>query len=562
MKLGGFFDFFENLTDTSDALVKVRELILQLAARGKLVEQNDEDEPAAQLVNRIEKHFQELRQKGELRGAPVDPLDNELTAEIPATWEWVRLGNVVDYGSPERVESSEIPDDAWVLDLEDIEKDSSRLLRRKTFRESPSKSTKTAFRFGDVLYGKLRPYLNKVLVADAPGFCTPEIIPIRTFEFIDPAYLCYALRRPEFVKYANSKTYGMNLPRLGTEDARRAGLPLPPLPEQRRIVQKVDELMMLCDQLETEQQERDTQQAALNRAAFARFTEAPTATNLKFLFHDAFSFEPGELRKTILTLALRGKLVHQDSSDEAGAELQKRILGERRCYAEEHGFRLPISNSLNGASVPFSLPANWSWVRLSDLFNVVTDGDHLPPPKSETGIAFLTIGNITTGKLDFNESRYVPEQYYRGLADFRRPSRGDILYTVVGATYGRPALVDTERPFCVQRHIAILKPARSTENGFLMAVLRSPLVYDQATRSTTGIAQPTIPLGALRNFLVPLPPLAEQRRIAAKTNQLMVLVDQLEAQLMASRVTAANVLDALVAELTVTSGVHSARSSR
>jgi type I restriction enzyme S subunit len=159
---------------------------------------------------------------------------------------------------------------------------------------------------------------------------------------------------------------------------------------------------------------------------------------------------------------------------------------------------------------------------------------------------------MTTGTLDFEGSRFVPDSYYRELADFRRPIRGDILYTVVGATYGRPALVETDRPFCVQRHIAILKPPQSIDVGFLMAVLRSPLAYDQASASTTGTAQPTIPLGSLRNFAVPLPPLAEQRRIVAKVAQLMALVDELETQLTASRATAANLLSALVAELTGT----------
>ena len=134
--------------------------------------------------------------------------------------------------------------------IEDIEKDTSRLLRRKLFQDSPSKSTKTAFMAGDVLYGKLRPYLNKVIVADQPGYCTTEIVPIRAFGYIDSAYLCYALKCPNFIDYANTKSYGMNLPRLGTEDARRAPFPLPPLAEQRRIVAKVDDLMTLVNVLE------------------------------------------------------------------------------------------------------------------------------------------------------------------------------------------------------------------------------------------------------------------------------------------------------------------------
>src|SRR5688572_24639869 len=209
MKLATFFNNFDELADTPKAVSQMRELILQLAAHGKLVEQSGDDEPVSALVGRIEKHFQELRSRYELRGSPIKPLDREELPEIPASWEWVRLGNIVDYCSSDKAESAEIPEDAWLLDLEDIEQDTSRLLQRKSFEDSPSKSTKTAFAVEDVLYGKLRPYLNKVIVADAPGYCTTEIIPIRAFGFIDPAYICHALKRPEFIAYANSKSYGM-----------------------------------------------------------------------------------------------------------------------------------------------------------------------------------------------------------------------------------------------------------------------------------------------------------------------------------------------------------------
>ena len=243
MRLETFFEKFDLLADAPDAVAKMRELVLDWATTGRLVGQSSADEPAAALVERIEAHFAALRGRKEMRGVPVEPLDADGLSTIPSNWQWARLGNLVDYGSSDKAESEDIPNDAWLLDLEDIEKDTSRLLQRKAFRDSPSKSTKTTFLPGDVLYGKLRPYLNKVLIADGPGYCTTEIIPLRTFGFIDPAYLCYALKRPAFIAYANSKSYGMNLPRLGTEDARRAPFPLPPLAEQKRIVAKVDELM-------------------------------------------------------------------------------------------------------------------------------------------------------------------------------------------------------------------------------------------------------------------------------------------------------------------------------
>ena len=140
------------------------------------------------------------------------------------------------------------------------------------------------------------------------------------------------------------------------------------------------------------------------------------------------------------------------------------------------------------------------------------------------------------------------EGIFSSLAKYRTPKRGDILYTVVGATYGRPAPVDTDRDFCVQRHIAILKPASELNFQFLMWLLASPLVYDQASRSTTGTAQPTIALRPLRAFTVPLPPIMEQHRIVARLDELMTLCDRLEASLTAGQDTRRRLLEALLKE--------------
>jgi type I restriction enzyme S subunit len=168
------------------------------------------------------------------------------------------------------------------------------------------------------------------------------------------------------------------------------------------------------------------------------------------------------------------------------------------------------------------------------------------PPKEDSGIAFLTIGNITNGYLDFSNCRFVSRAYFDSLAIYRKPAFGDILYTVVGATFGRPVFVDSEHPFCVQRHIAILKPPTAGNTRFLQMMLASPFSYDQATRSTTGTAQPTIPLRPLRNFLAPVPPLAEQHRIVAKVDELMAICDQLEAWLATAQTEASRLLESVL----------------
>jgi type I restriction enzyme S subunit len=223
-----------------------------------------------------------------------------------------------------------------------------------------------------------------------------------------------------------------------------------------------------------------------------------------------------------------GRLVAQNPNDEPASELLKRIGKEIAAYTKVESIRYTQPEANEVEERPFSIPPSWQWTRLGSLFKVITDGDHQPPPRADNGVAFLTIGNVTTGNLDFEGCRLVPEDYFRSLPPYRTPAKGDILYTVVGATYGRPAIVDTDRDFCVQRHIAILKPVSQMDLGFTARLLASPLIYEQASRSTTGTAQPTIALRPLRNFLVPLPPLDEQRRISATIDQMFDLCDKLK----------------------------------
>jgi type I restriction enzyme S subunit len=465
----------------------------------------------------------------------------------------VRLGNVVDYGSSDKAESADIPEDAWLLDLEDIEKDTSRLLQRKSFRDSPSKSTKTAFTIGDVLYGKLRPYLNKVIVADAPGYCTTEIIPIRAFGFIEPAYLCYALKRPEFIAYANSKSYGMNLPRLGTEDARSAPFPLPPFAEQKRIVAKVDELMALCDRLEAQQQERETRYAALARASLTRFADAPTPGNLRFLFHDSYTVEPVDLRKATSDLAIQGLLGTRDLRDEPGLDLLARIKEEKVQLVRQGEIKhamLEASPALGEDARRW--PDNWAATTLGELAHKITDGAHKTPNYVTEGIPFVSVKDFSAGRLDFSSTRFISPDEHAVL--FRRcdPRRGDILIGRIG-TLGKAVVVDVDFEFSLFVSVGLIRCSQQfMVPAFLRLLLNSPYVEAQFDRIKIGGATHTnkLNLGDLYSLRVPLPPLAEQRRIVDKAGQLMTLVDQLEKQLTASSATAEKLVEAVVAELT------------
>lgn len=172
--------------------------------------------------------------------------EEDIPFEVPENWCWCRLGDLVPFGQCENAEPDEIEDEAWILDLEDIEKDSGRILQFKTKKEVDSKSTKHIFKKGYVLYSKLRPYLNKCVIAPKDGYCTSEILPLDFGKFINNRYAQTFLMSPYFVDYTDSLSFGVKMPRLGTEDGKKALVPLPPLEEQEEIVKKVEELLPLC----------------------------------------------------------------------------------------------------------------------------------------------------------------------------------------------------------------------------------------------------------------------------------------------------------------------------
>lgn len=161
--------------------------------------------------------------------------------------------------------------------------------------------------------------------------------------------------------------------------------------------------------------------------------------------------------------------------------------------------------------VPFDVPESWEWCRFSALCKSITDGDHQPPPQSANGIPFLVISNVSSGTFDFSNTRYVPVEYFNSLAENRKPSKGDILFTVTGS-FGIVVKIDVDCKFCFQRHIALIKPLM-IDVDFLTMWLTSPLVYLQCKSYATGTAQKTVGLNSLKQILIPIPPLDEQQRI-------------------------------------------------
>jgi type I restriction enzyme S subunit len=504
---------FNRISDAPDAVPRLRSFIRDLAVRGKLVEQSRKDVLSEELLS-----------KGP-----------DANHGLPEKWFRCKVGKLLNFqygkGLPDssRQEKGPVPvfgsNGIVAYTVASLTKNPAIIIGRKGSAGA----------------------LN---LCAGPSWTTDVAYFTESPAFFDMRFLFIELETLHLDQLGKGVKPG-----LSRRDAYDLELVVPPIAEQCRIVAKVDELMALCDRLDNIQRERETRRDRLTAALHHHLNDGANSEAFGkharfYLRHiPRFTINPTQvpaIRQTILNLAVRGQLISQNANDEPASLLSERLTEEINKYCREQGVSQPRPDPITEGDVPHPLPNGWIWTRLCSIFKVITDGDHQPPPKEPDGVAFLTIGNITTGSLDFSNCRFVSPSYLESVAEYRKPLYGDILYTVVGATYGRPVLVDTKRPFCVQRHIAILKPPKDIDIKFMRFLLASTLVYAQATKSATGAAQPTVALKPLRNFLVPLPPLAEQHRIVVKVDELTNLCDLLEAQLTTARTETGRLLESVL----------------
>jgi type I restriction enzyme S subunit len=537
MKLKTFFDKFDTFADAPDAVAKMRELVLQLAVTGKLVTQDRQDEPASVLLESTEAERAKLIAAKKIKSRTTFPVESaEQPFDLPSSWAWARLSDV-GYELGQKV-----PDKRFTyIDVGGIDSDKGRISDRIEKLEpgdAPSRARKVVTR-GTVIYSTVRPYLLNIAIVDQDF--DPEPIASTAFGILHPfaginnRYLFYWLRSAPFTAYVQAGMKGMAYPAINDEKFYSGFIALPPLAEQKRIVAKVDELMALCDRLEAQQQERQTRHAALARASLARFADAPTPANLNLLFHNSYTIPPADLRKSILTLAVQGKLVKQDYKDRSPRDsfpkLKPVAVESDDDYFPARWLRVPLRNTgewRGGGTPSKSRPDFWKgdlpWVSPKDmkLLRIRDAQDH-----------------ISTAAVEGSSVRLIPP--------------GSLLMVVRGMILARAFPVAlTMREVTINQDMKALLPAEPETGEFLLLALRAfeADVLAAIEHSSHGTCK--LKTEFLQEFVMPIPPLAEQRRIVAKVDQLMALVDELETQLAASRATARNLLDALVVELTAT----------
>ena len=449
------------------------------------------------------------------KNEPVSIAD-EVPFEIPESWEWCRLGMISTYAqTKKKVNAKEADPEIWGLDLEDIEK-GGRLLVKLTVRERKAIGDKTCFEKGDILYSKLRPYLLKILIADADGICTPEIVPFKVYGKIDPEYIVAYLKSPYVDSTINAATYGIKMPRAGTDTMTALLVPVPPLSEQNRIVQKLKELEPFIQKYDTCEQSLRT-------------------LNSEF---------PDQLKKSILQMAVQGKLVPQDPSDEPASVLLERIRAEKdRLIAEgkikrdknesiifrrdnSHYEKLGSVEQCIDDEIPFEIPPAWSWVRLRYISFKITDGTHKTPSYLEEGVPFVSAKDVIDGLLSFRKCRYISEDEHQKLSERCNPEKGDLLITKSG-TIGSVAVINDDFRFSLFESLALVKyDQHNIDKNYLRYSIQSAFEY-LSKDNIRGVAVKHLPIDSITNILIPLPSFAEQQRIVQQIEAILPMVKSL-----------------------------------
>ncbi|RHK81807.1 restriction endonuclease subunit S [Phocaeicola vulgatus] len=459
---------------------KLRQKILDLAIHGKLVPQDPTDEPASVLLERIKAEKERLIKEGKIKRSKKSaktsdtPHYENVPFEIPNNWVWTTLGEISNYGDSNNVSVTDIADDEWILELEDLEKDTASIIQILSKKERSIKGVRHKFKKGDVLYSKLRTYLNKVLVAPQIGYCTTEIIPFNSYCGISTHYLCHVLRSAYFLDYTQQCGYGVKMPRLSTNDACKGMIPLPPLAEQHRIVAEIEKWFSLIDIIEN--------------------GKSDLQTTIK------------QTKSKILDLAIHGKLISQDLNDEPAIELLKRINPD---YT-------PCDNGHYE-----NLPSGWAMCKLSDLCRIENGFAFSSNDYKTQGIPLVRISNIIHNTIDITDCAYI-----EGVTDNKfKISKGDLLIAMSGATTGKMGVYPFDETAYLNQRVGNIKILNKSllSPDYRNTYMQSKV--DEILKIAYGGAQPNISASVIGNFDFPLPPYKEQIRIVETVQRIFGQLD-------------------------------------
>ncbi|WP_313677725.1 restriction endonuclease subunit S [Pantoea vagans] len=529
---------------------KLRELILELAVRGKLVTQDPNDEPASELLKRIAAEKADLVKQGEIKKQKPLPeiSEDEKPFELPTGWEWAQFGQVlisrdadrVPLSADERLKRPGIFDyygasgvidkiDGYIFDkpLLLVGEDGANLINR---------STPIAF----MAYGKY--WVNN----------HAHVLDGHTVNLLN--YICLYINAINLEKYVT----GTAQPKMNQAKMNTILIGLPPEQEQNRIVQKVNELMSLCDHLEQQSLTSLEAHSQLVKTLLATLTDSKNAVKLaenwariSQHFDTLFTTEASidALKQTILQLAVMGKLVPQDPNDEPASELLKRNEQEKAQLMKEGKIKKqkplpPVSDE----EKPFGLPEGWEFIRLGDLTSKMGSGSTPRGGQSAyvtEGIPFLRSQNVWNEGLRLDDVVYIDKNTHSKM-DGTKVFPGDILLNITGASLGRTLIFpDHIIEANVSQHVTIIRLLLGELAPFVHLAIKSPLIQNLVWKRQVGMAIEGLSKKTLELFQFPVPPLLEQHRIVTKIDELFIICEQLKSRLRSAQQTQLHLANAL-----------------
>ncbi|KJS18374.1 MAG: hypothetical protein VR69_00645 [Peptococcaceae bacterium BRH_c4b] len=553
---------FEIALETPDGIKKLRELILSLAMQGKLVPQDPNDQPASELLKEIKADKKKQIKDGKIKKKePLPPIKpEEIPYEVPKGWEWTQLDILGEINPRNNVDDEVL---AAFVPMPMIFAEYGKIHSFEVKKWSKIKKGYTHFAENDVVLAKITPCFengkSSVMkkLPNGVGAGTTELHVYRnSFKKMCPEYILAFFKSPRFISNGIPKMTGSaGQKRVPKEYFSCSPFPLPPLAEQKRIVTKIDQLIALCDKLEAERNERNQKLLTIHTAAMNSFLSAPDGTAFNtswgFItsnFGELYSVPEnvGELKKAILQLAVMGKLVPQDPNDQPVSELLKEIEAEKKKLIEEGKIKKQqLLPPIKPEEIPHEVPKGWKWVRLND-YGTWKSGS--TPSRSNSSyyggeIPWVKSGEVKQGRI-VETSETITQTAVESCPLVINPI-GSILIAMYGANIGDVGILEIEA--ATNQAVCACKTYSSIYNIFLYQLLQS-LKLNFISQGA-GAAQPNISREKIINKLVPLPPLAEQKRIVAKINQLMELCNSLEQQLKYSTEKQTAILNAVLAKV-------------
>lgn len=544
------FEQFESLTDAPKGIQKLRELILQLAVQGKLVEHDPNDEPANVLLERIQAEKEKLINEGKIKKEkPLSQIsEEEISFRSPEGWIWSRLGDC------SLINMGQSPPSQFYND----KKDGLPFYQGKTeFGElypTPRKwcsSPKKIANPQEILISVRAP-VGPTNLCPSISCIGRGLSAISTLNIYNEYYLLYYIRSIE--KEIAQKGVGSTFTAISKSHLSNLIISLPPLNEQKRIVAKVDQLMELCDELEKEKEKRDQKRIHVNNASLDKLLTA-TKAPAEFQTHwqriaDHFDMiydvpeNVAELKKAILQLAVMGKLTPQDPNDEPAGELLKRIKKEKAKLIREGKIRKekllpPISEE----EIPYELPEGWVWCRLGEIQHFINGYAFKSSDYEDSGIGIIRIGDIVEGKIVKSRMKFISPEKIKDLDESLFVNKNDLLIAMSGATTGKLGFNQTDEQFLLNQRVGKLNLI--IVNKYYSYYYLKTKIKENLEKSS-GSAIPNLSTRQINYLLFPLPSIQEQKRIVAKVDQLMALCDELEAQLEQSKQGSERLMGAVV----------------